>query len=109
MEQWHTQVFAEKDKLNQTYIEWTVRVNETQVQTVSANDSGQRIMGNEVFDGVVEVWDGVPSSKAHGSPARDHDTMTWFNLLCIYINTHTFMYIFKKNMLCLYSIKYIYI
>ncbi len=62
----HTQDFAKNDKLNQTYIEWTDRVNETQVQTVSANDSGQRIMGNEVFDGVVEVWDGGPSSKAHG-------------------------------------------
>ncbi len=49
MEQWHTQDFGENDKLNQTYIEWTDRVNETQVQTVSANDSGQRIMGNEVF------------------------------------------------------------
>ncbi len=24
-----------------------------------ANESGQRIMGNEVFDGVCEVWDGV--------------------------------------------------
>ncbi len=38
---------------------------------------GKGLWGNEVFDGVVEVWDGVPTlAKAHGSPARDHDTMT---------------------------------
>ncbi len=66
LQQWHTQDFAMNDKLNQTYIGWADRVNETQVQTVSANESGQRIMGNEVFDGGVEVWDGVPSSEAHG-------------------------------------------
>ncbi len=53
----HTQL-RKKDNLNQTYIGWADRVNETQVQTVSANESGQRIMGNEVFDGVVEEWDG---------------------------------------------------
>ncbi len=35
------------------------------MQTVSANESGQRIMGNEVLDGMVEVWDGVLSSEAH--------------------------------------------
>ncbi len=29
-------------------------------------------------------------------------------LLCIYINTHTCMYLFQKNVFCLY-IKYIYI
>ncbi len=63
LQQWHTQDLAKNDKLNQTYIWWADRVNETQVQTVNANESGQKIMGNEVFDGV-EVWDGVPSSEA---------------------------------------------
>ncbi len=66
VQQWHTQDFTKNDKLNQTYIGWADRVNETQVQTVSANESGQWIMGNEVFAGVVEVWDGVPSSEAQG-------------------------------------------
>ncbi len=37
LQQWHTQDFAKNDKLNQTYIGWPDRVNETQVQTVSAN------------------------------------------------------------------------
>ncbi len=70
LQHWHTQNFAKNDKLNQTYIGWadtgTDAVNETQVQTVSANESGQRIMGNEVFNGVLEVWDGVPSREAQG-------------------------------------------
>ncbi len=65
LQQWHTQDFAKNDKLYQTYIGWAYRVNETQVQTVCANESGQRIVGNEIFDGVVDVWDGVPSSEAH--------------------------------------------
>ncbi len=70
----HTQAISSNkhnwNKLNQTYIGWADTgpdaVNETQVQTVSANESGQRIMGNEVFDGVLEVWDGVLSREAQG-------------------------------------------
>ncbi len=61
LQQWHTQDFVKNDKLNQTYIGWADRVNET----LSANESRQSIMGNKLFDGVVEVWDGVPSSEAH--------------------------------------------
>ncbi len=46
LQQWHTQDLAKNDKLNQTYIWWADRVNEPQVQTVIANVSGQKIMGN---------------------------------------------------------------
>ncbi len=42
LQQWHTQDFAKNDKLNQTYIGWADRVNEI----LSANESGQSIMGN---------------------------------------------------------------
>ncbi len=35
-------------------------------------NSGQRIMGNEVLDGVAVVWDGVHSV---GAPTDDRDTL----------------------------------
>ncbi len=67
-------------------------VNETQVQTVSANESGQRIMGNKFFDGVIEVWDECPLAKLRGTPARDRDSYqvkVIYQISLIYTNFYT--------------------
>ncbi len=85
LQQWHTQDFVKNDKLNQTYIGWADRVNET----LSANESGQSIMGNKLFDGVVEVWDGVPSSEAHQLEiVTVTSNISFCEYMCIPTRTH---------------------
>lgn len=45
---------------------------------MSADETGQKIMGNEVLDGVAVVWDGVHSV---GAPTDDRDTLSF---TCLY-------------------------